>query len=174
MNKNTKVITVGAALAALSLIIMSLTAVFPTMQYALVALAGLLPSLMVISYKASDGWILYAAVSILSLILLPDKQGVLFYILLFGHYPMVKSLIEKNIRKVWLEWGIKLLVANILFVAVYHLSVLLFAQEVSLNDFPLWLFWLIANIAFILYDLCFSKIIVTIWPRVLSALKLSK
>jgi len=165
MRKKTSIISSGALLTALSLVIMAMTAVFPTLQYTLVAMAGLLPAVMVIRYGLGSGWYVYAAASALAVILLPDKQAALLYILLFGHYPMLKSLLER-IRRPVAQWTAKLALCNVLVVFALWLSSRLFLQGADMQDMPVYLFILLANVVFVIYDIGFSRLINLFYPMI--------
>ena len=164
MHKKTRLIAEGALLTALSLVCMALTAFLPTLQYSLVAIAGLLPAVMVIRYGLGGGFYVYASVSLLAVILLPDKEACILYIMLFGHYPMLKSLIER-IRLYWLQWLVKLTLCNILLFIVVFLAFKLFTINLDLQGFPIEIFLLLANVVFILYDIGFSRLVQYFYPR---------
>ncbi len=166
MRGRTKLISDGALLTALSLVVMMLTSVLPTLQYTLVAVAGLLPAVMVIRHGLSGGWYVYAATSLLAVILLPDKEAALLYVLLFGHYPMVKSLLER-LKAYWLQWVIKLALCNILVLAAILIAQKLFAAGLDMGDLPVGLFQLAANVVFVIYDIGFSRLIQYFYPRLI-------
>ena len=166
MRRKTKVLSTGALLTALSLVVMAMTGVLPTMQYTLVAIAGLLPAIMVIRHGLGAGWYVYAATSILAAILLPDKEAAMLYILLFGHYPMLKSLIER-LRTRWIQWAAKLGLCNVLVTAALLLARLLFAQGLDLQELPVGVLFLLVNVVFILYDIGFSRLIYFFYPRLI-------
>ncbi|SMC40207.1 hypothetical protein [Papillibacter cinnamivorans] len=158
MKERTKTLSFAAVLAALSLVVLFLSAVAPTGRLALVAVAGLLPAAAVIRFGIPGGLFCYAVTGILSLLLLPDKGTAVLYLLFFGHYPVVKSLIER-LGKLPLEWFLKLCVFNALLFVLYFGFFTLFAETVpAVADFALFAF-LLGNAAFIVYDLGFSRLI---------------
>ena len=77
------------------------------MSYGLPALCGVLTTLVVIECGDRTALLMYGAVSILSLLLLPAKESAVVYLLVFGWYPVAKRRIE-SINKPVLEWGLKL------------------------------------------------------------------
>lgn len=170
MRDRTKLIATCALLTGMSLVIMFLTSLIPVMQYALVAIAGLLPTVIVIQYRLKDGFFVYAATAILGAILLPDKEAALLYLLLFGHYPMVKSLIER-LKPYWLQWVVKLALFNGLTFSALFLAEKLFTQGLELPDAPIYVFYLVANAAFVVYDLGFTKLITYFYPRLRKGFK---
>ena len=162
--KQTRLLTLSALLAAGGVALIYLTAVMPTLQFALVAIAGLLPAIPLLLGGMKWGLLTYAATGLLALILGIDKEAAILYLLLFGHWPMVKSLIERKLRHRALEWIAKLLVCNLLFLALY-LMVKLIGIDIGDLGMPLWLFWLVGDLSFVLYDVCFTLLIGTFGAR---------
>jgi len=81
----------------------------------------------------------------------------LVYILLFGHYPITKSLAERT-GKPFLEWLIKLAVFNAaLTAAVLIFSALIY--DLAGRELLLPVLYLVGNAAFVLYDMAFSGIV---------------
>lgn len=158
MKERTKMLSFSAVLAALSLVVLFLSAVAPTGRLALVAVAGLLPAAAVIRFGVPAGLFCYVVTGILALLLLPDKGGAVLYLLFFGHYPVVKSLIER-LGKLPLEWILKLCVFNALLCVLYFGFFALFAETapaaVSFAPFA----FLSGNAAFVAYDVGFSRLI---------------
>lgn len=147
----------SALLAALSLVILYLSAVFPAGRLALVAVAGLLPAAAVIRFGIPSGAACFAASALLALLLLPDKGNALLYLLFFGYYPLVKSAAERMRRRVW-EWAVKLLVFNGAFALLYFGFSALFVRTLPGGWVP-GLLWLAGNAVFVLYDIGFSGLI---------------
>ena len=106
-------------------------------------------------YGKGTAFTMFAAVSLLGMILIPDKEMALFYLLLFGHYPIIQpslNRIGKKLPRVIL----KALVFNAGALLSVLLAKLIFAIPVFDPDKPIWLLaavYLIgANICFALYD----------------------
>ncbi|MGI6577639.1 MAG: hypothetical protein ACOX1Q_06305 [Eubacteriales bacterium] len=159
----TKQIAYTALLCALSVIILYLPSMIPTARIAVIAIAGILPSILVIKYGISAGFVLYSIVSVLSLLILPNKGITLLYIVLFGHYPMIKSLIER-VDRLWVEWILKLVFFNVLTTALLLLAPGLLKGFVVFNT-PLSVKLLIpiiyvaGNIVFVIFDIGFTGLI---------------
>ena len=138
-------------LAALSLIALYLSAVSPTARMGIVAIAGLFPAGAVVSAGLKAGFFCYGAAGLLGLLLVPDKANALLYLLFFGLWPMLKSLLERiPVRP--LEWLCKLAVFN----AVLHSLFLPFLPETLQAP---WMVYAAGNAAFVIYDVGFSKLI---------------
>ena len=152
----------GGVMAALSLVLMLLSAVIPTMSYGLPALCGVLTTLVVIECGDRTAALMYAAVSILSLLLLPAKESALIYLLVFGWYPIAKRRIESLNRRV-LEWVLKLgLVAVPVAVGSAGAVALVgmeafFGREIAGWMIPL--IYLAAAAVFVLYDIALTRLI---------------
>ena len=159
-----------AVLGALSLVLVYLGSITPTGNWGIVAVAGLLPSAAVISVGLQAGFLCWAGVSILAFLLIPDKFCVLMYAVLFGLYPMVKSLIER-LRRRPLEYVLKLIYFNAAFTVIYLVmkgAVLASLPEVMS---AVWILYGVANVVFLLYDYGFSNLITLYIARIQRAIR---
>ena len=174
---NSRQMAFGGILAAVSLVLMLLSSVIPVMSYGLPAIAGFLTTLVVIECGDRMAAVCYGAVSILSVILVPDKESALLYLILFGWYPIVKRHIEK-LRKPVLEWALKLVcmavpvgAASVVAVAVLGLGAV-FGE--GMGPALIAGFYLVAVVAFVLYEIVMTQLITAylsvIRPRYLSKL----
>ena len=85
-------------IAALGLVLMLLTSLVPVGTYAFPCFAGIFIAAVVIEYGWKWGLGVYAVVAVLSLFLAGDKEAVLYFIALFGYYPILKAVFEKHIK----------------------------------------------------------------------------
>ena len=148
-----------AILSALALVLVYLGSIAPTGSWGIVAAAGLLPSAAVISVSLRAGFLCWAASAVLAFLLAPDKLCALLFGVLFGLYPMVKSLVEQ-LRKKPLEYALKLAFFNASFTVIY----LTMARAVAASlpralGSSVWVLYAAANVTFLLYDYGFSKLI---------------
>ena len=148
-----------AILSALALILVYFGSMAPTGSWGIVAAAGLLPAAAVISVSLTAGFLCWAAAAVLAFLLAPDKLCALLFGVLFGLYPMVKSLIER-LRKKPLEYVLKLAFFNAAFTVVY----LTMAGAVTASlpralGGSVWVLYGLANVVFLLYDYGFSRLI---------------
>ena len=81
-------------LAALMVVIMLLGTMIPATEYLCPALAGVLSIPVVWEFGGKTSGLLYAAVALLSLILAPNKEAALFFVLLFGWYPLARPKLQ--------------------------------------------------------------------------------
>lgn len=158
-------IATGGVLAALSLLLLYCAALLPSGRIGMVAVAGLVPAAGVISGGLGTGFLCYGATALLGLLLVPDKGCALLYALFFGLYPMVKYLVER-LRRLPVELLLKLAFFNlILGIFLLGFSALLFPLLPELMQTALPLFG-IGNVAFLVYDYGFSKLITCYASRI--------
>lgn len=148
-----------AILGALALVLVYLGSIAPTGSWGIVAAAGLLPGLAVISVGLKAGLLCWAGVSLLAFLLVPDKFCVLLFGALFGLYPVVKSLVE-GLRRKPLEYLLKLAFFNAAFTLVYlTMAGALAASLPEALGGSVWVLYGAANVVFLLYDYGFSRLI---------------
>lgn len=161
MRKSSKT-ALGGIIAALSLTLMLLSTVIPFLTYALPALAGIILMIMVIEIGRKWAFCAYAAISILSILILADKETAMMYVAFFGYYPIAKSIIEDKMNKT-IGFIIKLAIFNIAIVAAYLAIIYLFKIPVDgMEDFGKWtvpILLLMGNIIFVLYDYVLSRLV---------------
>ncbi len=155
-------IAFGGIVAALSLVLMLLTGVLPFGTYALPCFAGILLTTIVIEFGVPWAIGVYAGVSVLSFLLVSDREAALYYILILGIYPVLKSLFER-IKLRWLSFLIKLLYFNCAAVAAFYISI--YVLSIPVESFSLFgvnmplLFLFIGNVVFVVYDICVTRLI---------------
>jgi hypothetical protein len=151
-------LTLAALLTALSVALLFFAGLTPSGKLGLSAAAGLIPAVAVLREGVRTGFLCYAGTSILALMLLPSKLPALLYTILLGHYPMLKALIER-LRKRSLEWLCKLALANALFFLLRRFLWALLVPALPEALEAVWPYYLAGNVAFIAYDIGFSKLI---------------
>jgi len=148
-----------AILGALAVVLVYLACLAPTGSWGIVALAGMLPAAAVVELGLKAGLLCWAGASVLTLLLAPDKFCALLFAVLFGLYPMVKSVAE-GLRKKPVEWLIKLGFFNAAFTVLY--LTMAGAMLGSLPEFlgsSVWVLYLAANAVFLAYDFGSSRLI---------------
>jgi hypothetical protein len=153
---------------ALCTLLMFLTGIISIGTYAFPALAGVLLIAVVIEFGKTWAWLVYAAGSMLSLFLAGDKEAVVLFIFFLGYYPILKSQIEKIHNRV-AAYILKFSVFNVSMVACFFLSIkLLSVPEDSFTVAGIylpWVFLLIGNIIFAVYDYALSLLVVSYFQR---------
>lgn len=170
--KNTSKITLCAVCAALSAVFM-LTSYFPYLTYAIPAVAGLFVMVPLIETGTSFGVATYAVSAVL-IMLFGEIEASLLYVFLFGYYPVLKAVIER-IRRMALEWIIKLLCFNVAVIVAYFVSSSVFAVSFDdlgiLGQYGAVIFLLLCNIVFVLYDIAISRVSVFYMARLHGKIK---
>ena len=143
--------------AALSIAFMLLGAVTPIFMYIAPAIASFLVATVCVECGKTLAWTAYGAVSLLSLLFVPDKEVALTFVFLLGYYPLVKPKFE-HIRPALLRGLCKLLLCNGGILLMYGLVLLLIpggsiSQEMRTTALAVSLTTLaMGNVAFLLYD----------------------
>lgn len=160
--KHSTKIAIGGLTTALCVILMFLTGLFPFATFALPAIAGALLVIIVIEINYKTAILVYLAVSILSLFIVPDKEAALFFVALFGYYPILKGKIE-GLRKKVLSYILKFAVFNASIAIVYSSAYFIFhLTEIFTNDFGKYtalILIILGNITFLIYDIALTRII---------------
>jgi hypothetical protein len=176
--KQTGKIALGGVLGGLSLTFLVLT-IFPLGTYALPAIAGAMFIPFVIEFSPRSGFMVYAAVAIVSLFITPDIEAKILFIGFFGYYPILKSLLE-SLTKRWIEWIIKLAVFNISVILSYLLLVQVFNLDIEISFSGVNIVYVVlavGNAVFLLYDKALTNVISlyirVLHPRIVKTFKLN-
>ncbi|MBQ3151448.1 MAG: hypothetical protein IJB86_09420 [Clostridia bacterium] len=159
MKQNIK-IAVGGIMAALSLVFLFLFSVFPSATLAAPAVASILTVLAVLELNKKWAVGVFAAVSILSVLIIPSKEAAILYVVFFGYYPILKSVLESKIHKKWLEMIIK----TVMFCVIMFVSYALMIRFVGIEFDEIQKYGMAAvpallglgAVAFIGYDYCLT------------------
>lgn len=104
-------VALGGIISSLCLLLMFLSSIIPAMYIAFPMFAGALMIIMVSEVNWKWAFLTYIAVSLLALFITFDKQAAFVFIILFGHYSIIKYLLNK-IHKKWLVSAIKFIIWN--------------------------------------------------------------
>ncbi len=150
-------------LSALSLVFMMFTTIIPVGTYALPIMAGILLVSVVIEFNAKWALAVFFVVSVLSFLLSGDREAVLYFIMFFGFYPIVKSYFEKIKSKLF-QWILKYSLFNVcmivsFYIGIYLLGVPIESFEIFGYNLPI-VFLFIGNLVFFFYDRCVTVVII--------------
>ncbi len=156
--KKTGYLTFGAVMSALAVVTM-LVSYFPTLTYAVPAMAGMFIMVVVIELGVKWAIISYFAAAVLSL-LIAEPEAALFFVFLFGHYPIIKVALEK-VKPKAVGFILKLLVFNAATVSVYYvlteaLGISMFEAEVG--RYLVLAVLVLANVVFVVYDFAILRV----------------
>ena len=116
MHKKSQQVALGGVATGICIVLMFLTGMIPFSYYALPAMAGL----VLIAVKEENGLktalIVFAAVSLLSLFVVPVKEAALLFVAFFGYYPIVRDSLTR-IKPSFLSVILKFIIFNIAVVA---------------------------------------------------------
>lgn len=150
-------VALGGIISALCLLCMFMAGIIPAFYLILPMAAGVL--LMIIASEVSISWavLTYISVSILSIFITADKEAALVFIMVFGHYPILRYYLERMKFKV-LRYFIKLAVFNICVIAFFYVTVFVVGIDQMLEEMEEFgkygaaILLALANVIFVLYD----------------------
>lgn len=124
--KQSSKVALGGMLVALSVVIL-IPSAMELFVYALPAMAGILTMFAVIELDKKWAAGIYAATSILGLLLVPNKEAVVIYAVFFGYYPILKAVVESKLPRA-AEYAVKFLVFNVALVLDFFIMTKIFGM----------------------------------------------
>lgn len=118
MRNNSRNMAMGGVFAALAVVIMNLGGLIPMATYVCPTLCMVILSFVHMACGGKIAWTWYAAVSILSLLMSPDKEAAAVFAFL-GYYPILKPRLERMKGK----WLWKLAIFNGSMVLLYSILI---------------------------------------------------
>jgi hypothetical protein len=94
----------------------------------------------------------------LSLLLPSSKDAAIYYIFFFGHYPIIKSFLEK-IKNKPLKWAAKLVIFNACVWAALFVSIKLMGIPDDMLKYGYIVTAVLLNVTFVVYDIAVSRLI---------------
>lgn len=146
-------IALGGLLAALAVVIMSMGTLIPVATYVCPMLCAIVLQLVLKICGKRVAWAWYGAVSLLSLLMAPDKEAAAIFLAL-GFYPILKPGLDRRKGK----WLLKGLFFNGMILLTYWLLMHLFgmvqlaAEFTELGNILVVLMLLLGNVTFFLLD----------------------
>ena len=148
----------GGVLAALAVVLMSLGTLIPVATYVCPMACAVILQLVLKICGRRTAWAWYGAVSVLSLLLAPDKEAAAVFLAL-GYYPILKPRLDAlKGKRLW-----KGLFFNAVILAVYWLLMHLFgfhqltAEFAELGTAMTILLLILGNVTFFLLDKLLEK-----------------
>jgi hypothetical protein len=149
--------------AALMMVVMMMGSLLPLATYACPMLAGALIIPIVWEMGQRTGCLVYLAVSILSIIMAPDKEAVFLFVFLLGWYPITRPKLQ-HIRIKAVRWIVKLVLCNLAAVLTYSFLLFVLTMPDLQAEFADWTtlflagFLLLGNVTFVLYDMVMGRL----------------
>jgi hypothetical protein len=154
---NAKKVALNGILGALSLVSLFLATVIPTNRLALYALSSFFISVAIVESGVKAGWLFYLSTALLALIILPEKLGVVPYVMFFGFYGIAKYYIEK-MDKIFLEYILKFIYFNFSLGIAWLLIRQFFIAELTVK-LPWFVIIIALEIIFLVYDFVYTMFI---------------
>ena len=152
-------IALGGIVSALCILMMFSVGLFPVLVYVFPMLCGLLMYVLYYECGCRTAIVSYVSVSLLALILSPDKESAVLFLAYFGYYTVLDQYIIK-LKSAVLQWVIRLGIFNAAVAASYFVLTKLFTA-VTLDDFGKWtvpILLIFANIIAVLYEISFRRL----------------
>ena len=151
-------ISLGGVIAAVCLFSMFCTGILPMLDYTIPTFAGFLMVIMIVDTDTKWAFTTYAAVSFLCLIITPNLEASMLFILFMGYYPILRVYLDRiPVRLV--RVGIKFAVFNAALIIFYSLVQYVFMADEDMTEgmemfgrYALMVLWLMANVFFVMYD----------------------
>lgn len=156
-NDYSKNIALSAMFTAISVFLCFFASIFPSMSLSITGIAGLISAIALLQCGCKYSLLVYIASSILALLLVPNKQCAVAYLVLFGHYPMLKMFTERLKSKV-IVWAAKICEAGLLYFVVFLISTYILGIHDSVGAVESVLTGIFFVVVFVLYDICLDRI----------------
>ena len=176
MREQSRKIALCGITGGLAATVMLMGGILPLATFCAPAIAGILIMPIAIEYGKKSGALLYVAISLLAIFLVPDKEMSLIFIFFLGYYPLLKALLEKLPSRLWRIIA-KFCVFNASVLCMYGLVLFLFPLPYLTAEFAQGgmgfaaLLLLMGNITFWIYDLAVARIVyiycATLRPRLM-------
>lgn len=159
--KSKKIALVGM-MCALAAVIMLMGGLIPLATFCCPLLAGLALIPVFVECGEKLAWGAYIAISLLALILCPDKEAALLFAFV-GYYPILRWRLDQ-IRNGFLRLAAKLAVFNVAVLAMYAVSIFIFqmaaiAAEYREMGLAMALFTLLlGNVTLVVYDVLLQRL----------------
>lgn len=155
-------------LAALSTVLMFLSGLIPVATLAIPAIAGCLLIPVVAEVGVGWGFGVYGVCGVLSLLLAPDREAALFYLLFFGYYPVLFALLGR-IRNRLLGYLAKFFIFNLAVVLEALISIYVLGIPLEtigfLGRFTPLVLLVLGNLVFLVYDHALDGLIAQYFHR---------
>lgn len=158
--KNSKVIAYSGVATALSVVMLFLGSIFWVLGYTMPLVASLVMIILLDSISQKSALLTFISTSIISFILLNDKECVLLYILFFGYYPLIRDKIN-DIKPKFLSYLLKFITFNAAMVLTQVLCIYVFGIPFDdmLGKWGIVVFVLCLNLVFAVFDKLYTLLL---------------
>ena len=158
--KNSKIIAYSGVATALSVVMLFLGSIFWVLGYTMPLVASLVMIILLDSISQKSALLTFVSTSVISFILLNDKECVLLYVLFFGYYPLIKDKIN-DIQPKFLSYLLKFVTFNAAMVLTQILCVYVFGIPFDdmLGKWGIVVFVLCLNLVFVVFDKLYTLLL---------------
>lgn len=158
--KNSKVIAYSGVATALSVVMLFLGSIFWVLGYTMPLVASLVMIILLDSISQKSALLTFVSTSVISFILLNDKECVLLYVLFFGYYPLIRDKINE-IKPKFLSYLLKFVTFNAAMVLTQILCVYVFGIPFDdmLGKWGIVVFVLCLNLVFAVFDKLYTLLL---------------
>lgn len=152
------VIALGGMMAALAVVIMCLGGLIPIATFVCPVMCMLLLQFVLKMCGSRIGWAWYGAVSILSLLMGPDKEAAAVFVFL-GYYPILKPRLDGS----RLGLVLKLVLFNAVILLMYWVLIRLFGMDQIASEYAQLgtvmtaVMLVLGNVTFFMLDMVLGK-----------------
>lgn len=158
--KNSKVIAYSGVATALSVVMLFLGSIVWVLGYTMPLVASLIMIVLLESVSKKSALLTFVSTSVISFILLNDKECVLLYVLFFGYYPLIRDKLN-DIKPKFLSYLLKLVSFNAAMILTQILCVYVFGIPFDdmLGKWGIVVFVLCLNLVFIVFDKLYTLLL---------------
>lgn len=158
--KNSKVIAYSGVATALSVVMLFLGSIFWALGYTMPLVASFIMIVLLDSISQKSALLTFVSTSVISFILLNDKECVLLYVLFFGYYPLIRDKIN-DIKPKFLSYLLKFVTFNAAMVLTQILCVYVFGIPFDdmLGKWGIVVFVLCLNLVFVVFDKLYALLL---------------
>ena len=162
VNKKTKKMTLGAILCALCVTLMLLCSIFEIADLSVAGACSVVILFAVHELRGAYPYLMWVVISVLSLLLVPNKFPAVCFALFFGWYPIAKCALDR--LHAVIGWIVKSTVFLACCAAVYLIETLVFTIPEYTH---IWLLPVLL-VTFVLFDVALTRIALSyhrVWKR---------
>lgn len=162
MRKNTKELALCSLMAALGVVFLCLGGMIPFALYTCPILSSMVLLPVRENCRRSYGWCCYAAISILGLLLGPDKEAAALFTFL-GYYPLIKPGLDRignPILRLACKVGIAAAAISAMYAVLLYVLCLAAVVEEVAETAP-WMLWTmvgLGTVVFLVYDVLLGRL----------------
>jgi hypothetical protein len=153
-----KKVALGGVLGALCMVSLYLASYLPTNRIFFYGVSSIFSAVILVEAGANWAWTFYGATALLGLAVIPNKLGIVPYVVFFGIYGIIKYYIE-GLRNTVIEIVLKGVFFALAAGAVFLIVRELFMAEVY-SKLPLWALAIAAFIVFYIYDYAYTRFVI--------------